>query len=73
LIKEFNKNEMNYLAEIIVRGKIGDSTRIQNLNSKSSIKKKYKFINEKVKDVGDFKTQLWLPLPIEEKVLMYLG
>ena len=73
ILKVMNHTEFDLLSSIIIKGTVGDSNRITSMSHHFSIESKFKSINSKLKAMGDYKTQLWLPLPLEDKLSLYLA
>lgn len=73
VLKTLNYEEMKYLAEIIIEEKIGESKNAFALIDIPEQYDQYKFIIELTRNRSDNRLMLWVPLPIEDKIKMFIN
>ena len=65
--------ELKYLADIIVNGEINSRSRFETVHHIENTEKLFKSVHLHNKQIKDYKSQLWIPLPIKEKQRVFLN
>ena len=73
LLYSWDNKELDKLSEFILKDKGQSSNEIEKLKFRRIQNLIFKQINNSCCQVGDYRTQLWLPLPVEHKLLMTIS
>ena len=68
-----NDLEIKYLADIIIHREIDTQTVREEKYKFESVEKIFASVNSHNRHINDFRSQLWIPLPIRDKLKLFLN